>query len=324
MRARRPGLVCALYVLIAADLLHGAVDRPAVLADAMRTLRASDDADGETLDVIANWPTREGRGHVIDSFWSAWDAFAAASTHRETIERAIGYGDDTDTTACIAGGLAGIYWGFDGIPSDWQGRMRDRIQIAAATDRLLEPLGWYTSSSRPLRVDRVDLSSVPGLAAAPGGLGMTFLPGKRSNGWTGPWWRDLDEDGDALRTVHGVDALLLLVEDPELQTCGVPDIAERLPREHDVEVIRFPVPDMDVPADPVAYRTMLTDVRARIEGGDTVAVACRGGLGRTGTAVGCLLVMAGLPPEEAIALTRRSRPGTIEDDGQEEFVRGWA
>ena len=153
---------------------------------------------------------------------------------------------------------------------------------------------------------------------------MTFLPGKRRDGWTGPWWRDLDEDGDALRTVHGVDALLLLVEDHELETCGVPDIAERLPRDHDVEVIRFPVPDMDVPADPVAYRAMLAGVLARIEAGETVAVACRGGLGRTGTAVGCLLVMAGLPPEEAIALTRRSRRGTIEDDGQEDFVRGWS
>ena len=65
------------------------------------------------------------------------------------------------------------------------------------------------------------------------------------------------------------------------------------------------------------------DVLARIRAGQTVAVACRGGLGRTGTAVGCLLVMAGLAPEAAIKLTRDSREGTIETDGQEDFVRGW-
>jgi hypothetical protein len=201
--------------------------------------------------------------------------------------------------------------------------MRDRVHIAAATDRLLVPLGWRTSSSHPLRLDHADLSAVPRLAGARGSLGMTFLPGKRRDGWTGPWWRDIDEDGDTLRSVHGADTLLLLVEDRELDLCGVPDIAERLRRDNDVEVIRFPIRDMDVPADAAAFRAALAVILSRIEAGETVAVACRGGLGRTGLAVACLLVMAGLAPDEAIALTRRSRRGTIERDRQEDFVRGW-
>ena len=50
---------------------------------------------------------------MLDSFWSAWDAFASSGSYRETIERAVGYGNDTDTTAAIAGGLAGIRWGID-------------------------------------------------------------------------------------------------------------------------------------------------------------------------------------------------------------------
>lgn len=314
---------CALYVLIASAILRGERDRPAVLASAMEALRGSGAVDHETLAIIEGWPSREGRGHVIDAFWSAWDAFAGATSYRETIARAVAYGDDTDTTACIAGGLAGAYWGFDGIPREWQGRIRDRLQVAADIDRLLERDAWWTSSSHPLRFDTIDPSGVPGLADAHGALGMTFLPGKHSHGWSGPWWRDLDEDGDALRTVHGVDALLLLVEDHELEACGVPDIAERLPRDHDVEVIRYPVRDVDVPTDRVTYRSMLNDVLTRIRAGQTVAVACRGGLGRTGTAVGCLLVMAGVPPDAAIKLTRDSRDGTIETDDQEDFVRGW-
>jgi ADP-ribosylglycohydrolase len=32
---------------------------------------------------------------------------------------AVNLGYDTDTTACIVGGLAGIYYGFEEIPSDW-------------------------------------------------------------------------------------------------------------------------------------------------------------------------------------------------------------
>ena len=32
---------------------------------------------------------------------------------------AVNLGDDTDTTAAIVGGLAGLYYGIDGIPKEW-------------------------------------------------------------------------------------------------------------------------------------------------------------------------------------------------------------
>ena len=32
---------------------------------------------------------------------------------------AVNLGDDTDTVAAIAGGLAGLWYGFDGIPEEW-------------------------------------------------------------------------------------------------------------------------------------------------------------------------------------------------------------
>ena len=33
--------------------------------------------------------------------------------------KAVNLGDDTDTTAAIAGGLAGIYYGYKNIPEHW-------------------------------------------------------------------------------------------------------------------------------------------------------------------------------------------------------------
>ena len=33
--------------------------------------------------------------------------------------RTTGYGDDTDTVAAIAGGLAGLYYGYETIPQEW-------------------------------------------------------------------------------------------------------------------------------------------------------------------------------------------------------------
>jgi atypical dual specificity phosphatase len=65
-------------------------------------------------------------------------------------------------------------------------------------------------------------------------------------------------------------------------------------------------------------------VLRRLRGGHCVAVACRGGLGRTGTIVACLLRDAGLDGDEAVALTRASRHDTIERGSQVAFVHDWS
>lgn len=320
-----PMAACALYVLIARRLLAGERDRVRALAEARVSLERR--YSGElrmlaALEELMAWPTREGRGGTCDSFWSAWDAFAGADSYPETTRRAITHGNDTDTTACIAGGLAGLYWGIDGIPADWRDRMRDRAQVAGAVDGLLETEGWRTSTGNPIRLDLVDLARAPGTATWTGRLGMTFLPGKQRDGWTGLHWRDIALDAQRLRSELGVDTFLLLVEDHELRESRVPDAVARLEAEG-IEVLRHPIVDMKVPADPAAFRGALDTVIERLQAGRTVAIACRGGLGRTGTAVACLLVDAGLAPKDAIRITRASRPGTIERGSQAAFVMRW-
>ena len=53
----------------------------------------------------------EGTGYVVDALVSAARAFDGASSFDDAIVRAIRFGHDTDTTAAIAGGVAGIRWG---------------------------------------------------------------------------------------------------------------------------------------------------------------------------------------------------------------------
>lgn len=61
----------------------------------------------------------EGSGYVVDCLFSA--RFACLGNDYATIvRRAIALGYDTDTTACVAGGIAGIRYGKEGIPSDWR------------------------------------------------------------------------------------------------------------------------------------------------------------------------------------------------------------
>ena len=53
-------------------------------------------------------------------------------------------------------------------------------------------------------------------------------------------------------------------------------------------------PDLRLPSEPLAARQVLLDVWRRSEW-ERVEIACRGGRGRTGTAIACLAVLDGLP-----------------------------
>lgn len=182
------------------------------------------------------------------------------------------------------------------------------------------------SEADPIRIDWVDLSLVPGLreaGAAGGRLGMTGLPGDRDPRPLGLGLppRDLVSDATGLHQ-QGVDVLLLLVEDAELEHSEVANLPDAMAGEG-IDLIRFPIPDFGVTDDPARLGAALDIVADRVRAGETVVVACRAGRGRTGTVVGCLLRDGGLEPDPAIELTRTTRPGTIERDAQADFVRRW-
>ena len=176
-------IACGLYVLIARRLLMGQRPEPA-LESARSVLRAHLESHGlpgskeaappaealAELDSFETWSGRSGRGRVVDSFWSAWDAFTGATDYRAAVVAAVEYGNDTDTTAAIAGGLAGTHFGVESVPASWRRGLRDRHIAQMFADRLVgtddSEFGgtpWSTSSAHPLRVDLMDIEgSAPG------------------------------------------------------------------------------------------------------------------------------------------------------------------
>ena len=58
-------------------------------------------------------------GYVIDTFESVVHCLKNTGNYRDAVLKAVNLGEDTDTVAAICGGLAGIYYGFDDIPSEW-------------------------------------------------------------------------------------------------------------------------------------------------------------------------------------------------------------
>lgn len=175
----------------------------------------------------------------------------------------------------------------------------------------------------PLRVDWIDPVRTPD--QRPGRLGLTFLPGKNGASVRYPgriYRRDLEQDLATL--AHGeVRTLVLLVEDHELARWGDSDIVERA-QARGIGVERWPMPDGMPPSSLAVMDALLDSIDAARAGGD-VAVACMGGVGRTGTVVACALIRAGMAPDDAIAEVRRVRhPTAVETEEQRRFVHAFA
>ena len=82
--------------------------------------------------------------------------------------------------------------------------------------------------------------------------------------------------------------------------------------------------DFSLPADPAMLRECLVEILARSDA-ERTEIACRGGTGRTGTALACLAVLDGLPPDEAVAFVRAGyRPHAVETRAQAAFVSRFA
>lgn len=63
-------------------------------------------------------------------------------------------------------------------------------------------------------------------------------------------------------------------------------------------------PDFLLPRDREQAIEQILGLREQARAGRAVEIACGGGVGRTGTVIACLAVLAGLPPAEAITWTR--------------------
>jgi hypothetical protein len=129
------------------------------------------------------------------------------------------------------------------------------------------------------------------------------------------------EEKRALLRGAGIDFFLDLTGEGELP----PYEALIAPLEHRrMHIHDFGCPSRD------EMRAILDTIDEALDRGRRVYVHCWGGIGRTGTVVGCWLVRHGRSPEEALALIaerRRDTPDGLrrspETEEQRSFIEGW-
>lgn len=102
---------------------------------------------------------------------------------------------------------------------------------------------------------------------------------------------------------------------------------------HGLNRLSFPVPDMGVPDSTELMTSILATIRTELETGRSCYVHCWGGIGRTGTVVGCYFREQGLGPDEALGEVQRlyaagmpkvvRHPRSPQTVAQSDYVRSW-
>jgi protein-tyrosine phosphatase len=189
-------------------------------------------------------------------------------------------------------------------------RLQKQSALIAACS-LADQIATTVEANLVLRVDWVESPSI-----GTGRLGMTICPGRRDRD------RNLEADLARLRA-EGVDRLLCLSTDAELDWAGVRDLGSRA-EAFGLNYRWLPVPDQGTCSMSEAVE-LVGWCRDGLERGESVVLTCMGGLGRSGMIAACTLVDAGASPTAAIASVRAARgPRALETSGQEELVSRFA
>lgn len=85
-------------------------------------------------------------GYVIEVLESSFWFFLNNENYKNTILSIINIGHDTDTSAAIAGGLAGLYYGVDDIPENWLKQIVRYNDIKDLAERLKEKINSTTDN----------------------------------------------------------------------------------------------------------------------------------------------------------------------------------
>lgn len=107
---------CISYNMIAYHILNGQS-----LDDAIAIPLAGYKAEQE--------PDCKPTGYVIDTYRWVLYALKKSNSFEEVIQMLANEGEDTDTTAAIAGGLAGLHYGFSVLPKKYLDILEDKDRI---------------------------------------------------------------------------------------------------------------------------------------------------------------------------------------------------
>jgi len=145
---------------------------------------------------------------------------------------------------------------------------------------------------------------------------LAIMPRPRS----GEWLTDEIAGWNRL----GVKTVVSLLEPHEVRELELAD-EESLCLAANLKFVSFPIPDRGVPINVVEFARLVVEIEQRLRSGESVAVHCRAGIGRSGLLGACVLYAFGVDPNSAFGMRSRARGVTVPDtDAQIAWVREYA
>ncbi|TVQ19216.1 MAG: ADP-ribosylglycohydrolase family protein [Leptolyngbya sp. DLM2.Bin15] len=150
----RSQIACGLYISIAVRLLQGDD-----LATAYQTGLQQVTSFYQSPPFVAEWPAfariTTGQidqlpddaitsgGYVVHTLEASLWCVLTTQSYRDAVLKAVNLGGDTDTTAAVTGGLAGLAYGLAGLPREWLGAIARYDDIVNLAQRLEQtwPMG---------------------------------------------------------------------------------------------------------------------------------------------------------------------------------------
>lgn len=145
---KRSQMACGIYISIASMLLHGMNLSSAVrfgISNAMDYYKKHFDFKNELTHfkrlndydfIKTDVRDIKSTGYVVDTLEAAIWCLLNTESYRECVLKAVNLGLDTDTIAAVAGGLAGIHYGYESIPEEWLNKIARRSWIEDLCQKL--------------------------------------------------------------------------------------------------------------------------------------------------------------------------------------------
>jgi len=148
----RSVFACFIYVIFTIQLLKGKSKREAYAYTQKIALDYSEEQGFNPNEIelfrrilkndVSQYPEDEIKsgGYVLHSLEASLWCFLNSESYSEAVLKAVNLGEDTDTTGAITGGIAGIYYGYEGIPQEWIAELARKDDIEELCEKLHQKL----------------------------------------------------------------------------------------------------------------------------------------------------------------------------------------
>jgi ADP-ribosylglycohydrolase len=134
-RHNRSIIACFLYLEMALNILQGK-DKQTAYTEMCKTANDFLVEEKETFSRVLsgnipdlNIDDIKSTGYVVHTLEAAIWCLLKTSDYQSAVLSAVNLGDDTDTTAAVTGGIAGMLYGWETIPAEWLNLLAKKTSI---------------------------------------------------------------------------------------------------------------------------------------------------------------------------------------------------